>query len=93
MLYLFLQPAHRAIVLLKSDKIEGIVTFTELPDNRVHVQGVIKGMPPGQYGFHVHQFGDITKGCGSAGGHFNPDNVSTVRTLRTRKNISKLTQT
>ncbi|XP_046964545.1 superoxide dismutase [Cu-Zn] 4AP-like [Vanessa cardui] len=52
--------------------VHGNVTFTQL-DGKVEVKGRIYGMPAGEYGFHIHETGDITNGCVSAGAHFNPD--------------------
>lgn len=34
--------------------------------------GEITGLEEGLHGFHIHQFGDYSSGCVSAGGHFNP---------------------
>lgn len=43
------------------------------PKGFVTVKGVIKGMPPGKHGLHIHEFGDLTgPGCLTAGGHYNP---------------------
>ena len=39
------------------------------------IKGSITGLSQGLHGFHVHEFGDLSNGCESAGGHYNPDGV------------------
>ena len=36
------------------------------------VTGEVTGLKEGKHGFHIHQFGDYSNGCVSAGSHFNP---------------------
>ena len=42
------------------------------PTGEVKVRGKIEGLSPGLHGFHIHQLGDMTNGCKSMKGHFNP---------------------
>ncbi|NP_001037358.2 time interval measuring enzyme-esterase A4 precursor [Bombyx mori] len=63
----------RAIAVLSTETIRGNITFTQVQDGKVHVQGGITGLPPGEYGFHVHEKGDLSGGCLSTGSHFNPE--------------------
>ncbi|XP_059061723.1 superoxide dismutase [Cu-Zn]-like [Achroia grisella] len=65
---------HVASARLRSDNVDGNITFTQLEDNKVRVQGTIIGLAPGQYGFHVHEKGDLSNGCASTGSHYNPEN-------------------
>ena len=51
----------------------GIIMF-EQKDDYVHVTGKVINLEPGKHGFHIHQFGDLTKADGtSAGGHYDPE--------------------
>lgn len=49
----------------------GTLMLEQLPEG-VRVTGSISGLTPGLHGFHVHEKGDLRKGCASAGAHFNP---------------------
>ncbi len=68
------QKAVAVIVPAGDSGVAGTVYFTR-EGNAVHVSGKITGLKPGQHGFHVHQFGDVTgtKDGLTTGGHFNPD--------------------
>ncbi|KAI9486514.1 MAG: superoxide dismutase [Benjaminiella poitrasii] len=53
----------------------GSVTFTQLShDSPTEVFANISGLPQGDHGLHVHQYGDLSNGCTSFGAHYNPFN-------------------
>ena len=68
-------PAKAIAVLTPTEgkKAHGVVTFTQEKDG-VHIVGKFEGLAPGEHGFHIHEYGDISGADGkSAGGHYNPD--------------------
>jgi len=57
-------------------KVSGTVHFTSEAAG-VHVVADVKGVKPGQHGFHLHEKGDCSSpDYKSAGGHFNPANAA-----------------
>ncbi|XP_053689934.1 uncharacterized protein LOC128738652 [Sabethes cyaneus] len=42
----------------------------------VFIEVNVIGLTPGKHGFHVHEKGDLSDGCASTGGHYNPDKVT-----------------
>ena len=56
-----------------TDKIKGTVKFHQCtPDSTVVVDFLLKGFKPfSEHAIHIHEFGDLTDGCKSLGGHLN----------------------
>jgi len=56
-----------------SDKVKGTILLVSKPGKGTLIRGQITGLEPGEHGFHIHEYGDLSNGCESAGGHYNPD--------------------
>lgn len=62
----------KAVCVLNGE-VKGTIFFTqENGKSPVQVTGEVTGLKQGNHGFHIHEFGDNTNGCISAGAHFNP---------------------
>jgi len=62
-------------ILEHSDAVKGSILLIQAPGTATLVKGTITGLTPGEHGFHIHEFGDMSDGCKSMGGHYNPDGV------------------
>ena len=58
---------------VKDGKIKGHIIFTELT-KRMKIEIDLYDLPPGPRGFHIHETGNLLKGCDSLCAHFNPTN-------------------
>ena len=56
-------------------EITGAINLEQASGQATKISGKVEGLEPGEHGFHIHEFGDLSDGCDSAGGHYNPDNV------------------
>jgi|TARA_A100001388_G_scaffold277556_1_gene269462 Cu-Zn family superoxide dismutase len=63
------------VELQHSDKVKGTILLMQKPGTPTMIKGRIEGLTPGEHGFHIHEFGDMSDGCKSMGGHYNPDGV------------------
>ena len=65
-----------AIANIIDDKIKGTIEFYEIINSdKVIVHVLLSGLKKNSiHGFHIHEAGDISDNCMSAGAHFNPYN-------------------
>ncbi|KAK0086339.1 hypothetical protein PV325_003346 [Microctonus aethiopoides] len=63
----------KAVCVLQGETVKGTIFFEQnATSDPVKVTGEVSGLQKGLHGFHIHEFGDNTNGCTSAGPHFNP---------------------
>jgi len=62
--------------LQHSDDVKGTILLMQSPGTPTLIKGTITGLTPGAHGFHIHEFGDMSKGCETMGGHYNPDDTT-----------------
>ena len=72
-----LTTTRNAICILYPDNdsgVHGIVSFQQQNiTSPCKVVAHVRGLKPNSlHGFHIHEFGDLTEGCKTAGPHFNP---------------------
>merc|ERR1719483_493360 len=57
----------------ESGNTNNYVALVEMDDGTSVIMGFVHGLGPNPlHGFHIHEFGDLSDGCASCGGHFNP---------------------
>ncbi|MCI0697109.1 superoxide dismutase family protein [candidate division KSB1 bacterium] len=69
---------------------QGVVTFTK-EEGGIHVIAKLTGVPKGEHGFHIHEFGDCSAADGtSAGGHFNPTSMQHAGPMAEKRHVGDL---
>ncbi|XP_019537847.1 uncharacterized protein LOC109408915 [Aedes albopictus] len=72
------EQSKKAVVFLQgTSNVSGNVTLSQPSCTEpVFIEVNIIGLSPGKHGFHIHEKGDLSDGCTSTGGHYNPDKVT-----------------
>lgn len=52
--------------------VTGVAHFWQVPGRQTSIHISITGLSAGKHGLHIHEFGNLSDGCNTAGAHFNP---------------------
>ncbi|WP_233200345.1 superoxide dismutase family protein [Blastopirellula marina] len=64
--------AIAVLIPTEGNSVQGVLHMKMVGES-LEITGQVKGLKPGEHGFHIHEFGDLSAADGtSAGGHFNP---------------------
>ncbi len=64
---------HAICVLTNPQKgVKGIVKFEQPSSGAIVINVTFSGLKPGKHGFHIHEFGNLSNACLTAGPHYNP---------------------
>lgn len=89
-------PSRSAICILYPNSsfpnFKGLVSFhQETPTASTQIVVSCTGLKPNSlHGFHIHEFGDLTDGCNSAGPHYNPRNKTHGGPLDEERHVGDL---
>ncbi|XP_068116671.1 copper chaperone for superoxide dismutase [Hyperolius riggenbachi] len=62
-----------AVAIMSGEgSVQGVVRFLQVSEDTCVIDGTLDCLSPGLHGLHIHEFGDVSAGCDSCGGHFNP---------------------
>ncbi|XP_076447431.1 uncharacterized protein LOC143284548 [Babylonia areolata] len=71
---------NSAVPLKEREAIKGTIHFRQMPSHKLEIKALLGGFKKANHkhlrGIHGHEFGDMTDGCNSLGGHINPFGVS-----------------
>lgn len=64
--------AVAVLIPTEGNSVQGVLRMRMVGES-LEITGQVTGLKPGEHGFHIHEFGDLTAADGTAaGGHFNP---------------------
>lgn len=65
--------AIAVLIPTEGNQVRGTLTLVATAKG-VQITGKVTGLTPGEHGFHIHEFGDLSSADGTAaGGHYNPE--------------------
>ena len=69
----------------------GTVELDQINADWCKITAIVRGVfPPGPRGFHIHESGDLTKGCKSLCSHYNPYNKNHGGPFSTERHVGDL---